>query len=84
MGIRTLLIRDMCHAQRNYARMINASSTASSQDLGVGDLVLPGYATDLPKAAHVELFQPLHVGAVSGPCFSSIEQSGQDHGRLGS
>ena len=60
----------------------NARCLGSTQDLKIGDLVLPADAEDGTKSTHIEWFQLLAVPAVQRPGVTPIKKRYENNGTV--
>ena len=58
---------------------MDALHLRTAQYFTVWDLVLPLHMEQSPETSHMEGIELLGVTAVHCPCFTAIEQRGEDH-----
>ena len=59
---------------------VDAWQVSMGEDLSVRDLVMPLYAKKFPEAGGVEVVHLPGVTLIDRPCFTAIEQCGQNNG----
>ena len=59
---------------------MDAGQASTSEDLSVWDLVLPLYAEKFSGARVVEVVQLSDMALIDCPCFTTIEQCGENYG----
>ena len=57
---------------------MDAGQASTSEDLSVWDLVLPLYAEKFSEARGVEVVQLSDLALIDRPCFTAIEQCGEN------